>query len=143
MNTTAFNQKNLISGIIAGVIGGVASGFMIMRVHKLEQIGAMIGMPYPLSGFLFHLFCTAILGLIFAIVFYKLAKDFFSTTLWGIGYGVILWVLLTLIVARTMMGEAMVFNMDTVCNTKHMLFTHLVFGLVMGVSYYNLRHSRQ
>jgi len=108
----------------------------------LDNIGGMIGMPYPLSGFLFHLFCSAVLGLIFALVFYKLTKDFFSTTVWGVVYGMLWWVIGALTLAPLMMGTTIAWNMDAVFHTRHMLMSHMVFGLVMAVSYYGLRNSK-
>jgi hypothetical protein len=141
MNTTACTQKNIISGVIAGVIGGIANGFMMIKMHQLNNIGAIIGMPYPLSGFLFHLFCSAVLGFLFALLFYKLTQTFFSTIVWGVVYGFIWWVIAYLTIAPMMMGQSIDWSMSAMAHGCHMLMSHLVFGLTMAAAYYRLRNS--
>jgi uncharacterized membrane protein YagU involved in acid resistance len=142
MKTTTFSKINIISGILAGVIAGIAMGCMMIRMAVLSKVGMLMGMPNPLSGFLMHTLFSAVLGLIFAIVFVKITRTFFSSTMWGLIYGIIWWLLLPMTFVQMKMGMPVSWSIESMLHGMPMLVGHLVFGIILGMCYYGLKNSK-
>ncbi|MBS0604517.1 MAG: hypothetical protein JSS60_05700 [Verrucomicrobia bacterium] len=138
----ALNKKNIVSGIVSGLIAGIVLGCMMIRMGIMANVGAMMGMPHPVAGFFFHLIYSGLIGLIFGLVFYSLAKDFFTSAIWGVIYGVIWWFLGTLTLAQMMMGLPVSWNAIAMLQGMHMLVGQLVFGIVLGISYFWLNNRK-
>jgi hypothetical protein len=139
---TVFNKKNICSGIVGGLIAGVVFGFILIRLEILSTAGRLMGMTDPLSGFIVHLVFSAILGLIFALVFAKGCTNFFSSSLWGIFYGILWWFFGPLTLCPWAAGRPVSWSSGAMSHAFPMLLGHLVFGLVLGVSYFWMRNRK-
>jgi uncharacterized membrane protein YagU involved in acid resistance len=142
MKTTVFNQRNIMSGIIGGLIAGIALGFVLMRMGTLASAGSMLAMQDELSSFLIHLIFSAIAGLIFALVFCKICTSFYNTTLWGIVYGILWWFLGPLILCPWIAGATITWSQTTFMQAIPMLLGHLIYGLVLGITYFWFRERK-
>jgi uncharacterized membrane protein YagU involved in acid resistance len=139
MKSTVVNKKNICSGIIGGIIAGVALGFILMRMGTLSNAGKLLGMHDSLSGLIIHLVFSAIVGLIFALVFCKGCTTFYNSSLWGIVYGVIWWFIGPLILCPWLAGVTISWSQITFTHALPMLVGHLVYGFVLGISYFWMR----
>ncbi len=137
--SSVFNKKNIVSGIVGGLIAGVVFGFILMRMGSLSTAGQLINLHDPLSGFIVHLIHSAILGLIFAIIFCKGCLTFFNSALWGIVYGIIWWFIEPLILCPWLTGCQISWNQGTMIQALPMLVGHIIFGFVLGVTYFFMR----
>ena len=139
----ACNKKNIVNGIIAGLIAGIVFGFMLIQMGVLGNIGLMVGSSNPIAGFIVHLVFSAILGVIFALVFFKKIGDhFYSAILWGLLYGIIWWFLGALTLAPIAMGVPVVWNGQVMSNEFPMLLGYLVFGFVLGLCFFWLKNRK-
>lgn len=134
-----FKKKNILSGILAGLIAGFLLGLMMLRMEMMSTIGALMGMPNVISGFAFHLIFCAIFGLIFALVFYRKAKDFYTSALWGGIYGIFWWLIGTLTIAPLLLGQPVTWDAGALTRNMSMLMGQIVFGVVLGICYHWLR----
>jgi hypothetical protein len=139
----ACNKRNIVNGIIAGLIAGVVIGFMLIQMGVLGNIGMIVGSPNPFAGFIVHLIYCAILGVIFAIVFFKkITNHFYPAALWGLLYGIIWWFIGTLTLAPIAMGIPVVWSGTVMSNEFPLLIGNLVFGFVLGLSYFWLKNRK-
>ncbi len=142
MKSTVINKKNIGSGIIGGLIAGVVFGFILMRMGTLSSAGCLLGLSDPLSGFIVHLIFCGILGIIFALIFCKGCTTFYNSTLWGIVYGIIWWFIGPLILCPWLAGTTISWNEGKFAHALPMLVGHLVFGFVLGITYYWMRSRK-
>jgi uncharacterized membrane protein YagU involved in acid resistance len=139
----ACNKRNILNGIIAGLVAGVVFGFMLIQMGVMANLGMMVNSPNPFAGFIVHLVFCAILGIIFAIIFYKKITTSFSTAiLWGLVYGVIWWFIGTLTLAPIAMGVPVVWSGGVMATEFPMLIGNLVFGFVLGLCYFWLKNRK-
>ena len=110
MKATVINKRNIQSGIIGGIVGGIAFGFILMRMGILSNAGSLLGLHDPLSGFIIHLVFSAIVGLIFSLIFSKGCTTFYNTSLWGILYGIIWWFIGPLILCPWLAGTKILWS---------------------------------
>ena len=143
MKSTVINQKNIGSGIIGGIVAGVVFGFILMRMGTLSNAGKLLGLNDPLSGFIIHLIFSAIVGILFALVFSKGCTTFYNASLWGILYGVIWWFIGPLILCPWLAGMTITWSEGTFTRALPMLIGHLVYGFVLGVTYFWMRSRRK
>jgi uncharacterized membrane protein YagU involved in acid resistance len=131
-----------MSGIMGGLLAGIALGFILMRMGTLAGAGKLLGVQDDLSSFLVHLIFSAIVGLIFALVFSRACTHFFNSSLWGIVYGIIWWFLGPLILCPWLSGATVSWSESTFMRAVPMLLGHLVYGLVLGVAYFWFRERK-
>lgn len=139
MKSTVINKKNICSGIIGGIVAGVALGFILMRMGTLSNAGKLLGMHDSLSGLIIHLVFSAVVGLIFSLIFCKGCTTFYNSSLWGIVYGVIWWFIGPLILCPWLAGVTISWGQSTLTHALPMLVGHLVYGFVLGVTYFWMR----
>lgn len=139
----ACSKKNIVNGILAGLIAGVVFGFMLIQMGVLGNVGMLIGSTNPFVGFLVHLVYSAILGVIFALLFFKhITTNFYPAALWGLVYGIIWWFIGTLTLAPIAMKMPVIWSTAVMTNEFPMLLGNLVFGFVLGLSYYWLKNHK-
>ena len=142
MKSTVINQKNICSGIIGGLIAGVAFGFILVRLHILSTAGCLLGLSDPLSGFIIHLIFCGILGILFSLIFCKGCTTFYNSSLWGIFYGILWWFIGPLILCPWLAGITISWTQDVFTHAIPMLVGHLVFGFVLGITYFWMRSRK-
>jgi hypothetical protein len=138
----ACSKRNVVNGILAGLIAGVVFGFMLIQMGVMCNIGMLIGSANPFVGFLVHLVYCAILGVIFALIFFKHVPTFYAAALWGLVYGIIWWFLGTLTLAPIAMKMPVVWSTAVMTTEMPMLMGNLVFGFVLGIAYYWLKNRK-
>ncbi len=132
-------KRNLASGIMAGLIAGVLFGIILARLGVLSYAGRFFTITDPLSAFIVHFIFSGIVGVIFALIFFNACSNFFSSALWGIVYGIIWWFIGPLILCPWVKGVSVSWAWGDSCYAMPMLIGHLVFGLVLGVTYFWMR----
>ena len=131
------NVKNLQSGAYAGLVGGVVFGAMMAMMGMLPMIGQMVGYPSALTGFVVHLFISALIGISFAALFHS----FIDSTAGGAGYGLLYggawWLLgpLTLMPLLMGMGLGVNWNAESAVAMLPSLVGHFIYGAILGTTY--------
>ncbi len=138
------SASNIRIGIYSGWLGGVVFGVMMAMMGMLPMIGQMVGHPSAVTGFLFHLFISAVIGASFATFFDRLVQGASGGLGYGLVYGAFWWLLGPLTLMPLMMGMGLGVNWNATAASQMLpsLIGHLIYGAILGVSYAWLR-SRQ
>jgi hypothetical protein len=157
MLTRARSNQNLQLGraTFAGFVAGyvmLLSGFWMEAVFGVSDLNvAHAGLRYVsggrqgwwLVGIIFHFIDSALLGLLFATLFYRrLAKTtsslglFWGSVALGIGFGIAVWLFLAMLIAMPFMGSGP-FGYKTRSPRPALasLAVHLIFGTFLGGIY--------
>ena len=125
------------AGVVGGVGGGVVFGVLLSLLAPemlTGMIPAMYGLEGGLAGWIIHVSHGAVLGVVFATLLTVAGKADLSVLaggVVGVGYGIVVWATLAVIVMPVWLGMAeMVPNLD-----MGSLVGHALYGLVLGVAY--------
>ncbi len=143
MVKAACGKRNIVNGIIAGLVAGVVFGFMLIQMGVMANLGMTVGSPTPFAGFIVHLVISGILGVIFAVLFFKkIANYFYPAVLWGLLFGVIWWFIGSLTLAPIAMGMPVDWSGSVMAAEFPLLIGNLVFGFVLGLCYFWLKNRK-
>jgi hypothetical protein len=125
-------------GALAGLVGGVLMGAMltVQMTPVIEvAIPSMYGLEGLAAGWVANLFHSVVLGVVFAAIAGALGSDdsVGRSAGLGVGYGVVLWVLLAAIVMPIWLGAVGSPANPPLPNfDPQSLVGHAVYGLVVG-----------
>ena len=138
------NSRNLAYGIIGGLAGGVVFGMMMGMMGMLPMIGQMVGMPNAVAGFVMHLGISAMIGASFAVLLGSTVRGLGGGIAQGLTYGAIWWLLGPLTLMPLFMGMGLGVNWNAAAANSMLpsLAGHLVFGLLLGITYALLRNRQ-
>ncbi len=125
-----------ISGAFAGLSGGIVFGVWMAEKGMFPVIASMAGGNSAILGLTMHLAISAAIGASFGILCSRFAESTLPSTLWGMVYGFAWWFLGPLTLMPVMMGGSPQWTAAAVAGTIPSLIWHLVFGGVMGISYF-------
>ncbi len=125
-----------ISGAFAGLSGGIVFGVWMAEKGMFPVIASMAGGNSAILGLIMHLAISAAIGASFGVLLFRFAVRTLSSTLWGLVYGFAWWFLGPLTLMPVMMGGSPQWTAAPVAGTIPSLIWHLVFGGVMGISYF-------
>lgn len=146
------------AGAVAGLVGGVGMGVVLHAgANVMPLIGALYGWPTVVGGWAAHLANSVLIGLLFtAIVSRGPVREHVETTagyaLTGVGYaaavglvtaGVMLPVTMTLRGVRTLPEPVLPLPspFGVVVVVLSVGVAHVVYGLLLGVTYGRLGHA--
>ncbi len=139
------NVRNIKLGAYGGLAGGVVFGAMMATMRMLPMIGKMVAhqtVPRAVvTGFLFHLAISALIGASFAALFHRFVHGKGSGLGYGQLYGGAWWLLGPLTLMPLMMGMGLGVNWNATAAAQMLpsLFGHLLYGAILGLSYTWLR----
>jgi uncharacterized membrane protein YagU involved in acid resistance len=124
-------------GAYAGLAGGVVFGAMMAVMGTLSMVGRMVGDSSAETGFLIHLFISAVIGVGFSALFRNLVQSLSSALSYGLLYGGAWWFLgpLTLMPFITGMGLGVNWSASVATEMLSSFVGHLVYGTILGISY--------
>lgn len=139
MAVTAIVNKNtlskyIVSGIIAGLGGGIVFGILMVMMNSLPMVGALIGQPNAMVGFIVHLVISATIGMIYGVTISlsHIRLNWSFGVISGIVNGVIWWVLGGLIFMPLGLGMTeMVLKVGA--DQWISLMGHIIYGIVAGL----------
>jgi uncharacterized membrane protein YagU involved in acid resistance len=136
------NARNILHGIYGGLAGGLVFGIMMGMMGMLPMIGKMIGAPNAIAGSALHLINSAIIGAAFAVIVSRLStgngtRHSTASLVHGLLYGGFWWLLgpLTLMPLFMGMGLGVNWNLTAATNMLPSLFGHLIYGVILGITY--------
>ena len=122
------------AGIIGGLVGGLVFGVLMQLTGMIPMVAMLVGGKSMVIGWLVHLAIAAFIGATFAVIFSRLATSIGRAALYGLGYGIVWWVLGALLIMPAKLGMTdMIFRVGT--TQWQSLIGHLVYGLLLGVTF--------
>ena len=145
-------RSKIVVGIIAGLIGGMVFGMMMQMMAApdgkpmMAMVAQVVRSESLVVGWLYHLFNSAVIGGIFGWLLGNRIGGYGAGLLWGALYGIAWWILGGLILMPMFLGmspfaQLMMEMMRPVAMGS--LMGHIIFGLVLGVSFLLLNRSRR
>jgi len=131
-------------GVGGGVIAGIVMGaLMVMQMRPVIEVAipSMYFLSGGAAGFTIHVAHGAVLGVVFAALASTQADLTTAKSLaFGLGYGVVLWVVLAVIVMPIWLSAVGSPANPPLPNVNIMsLVGHVVYGAVLGVVYAGLQ----
>lgn len=115
-------------GVMSSLIAGIVFGIMMTMMGMMPTIAGMVGSHSIVVGWIVHLIISAIFGVVFGFIVCNPR----SGPMLGVIYGIVLWFLFPFIMMPMMMGmPAMHWSQSVMMS----LIGHLVYGLILGISY--------
>lgn len=111
-------------GILAGLAGGIVFGTMMQMMSMMPMIAGMFGSKSDLIGWMIHLMISSVFGLGYGLLAFRISSRWVVS---GMIYGILLWVIGTLILMPLMMGMPL-FNFNT--STVMSIMGHMIYGLI-------------
>lgn len=135
----------LAASVTAGLAGGLVFGMMMHmmvaptpdggQMPMMAMIGQIVGSPSVAVGWIYHLFNSVVIGVIFAWLLGDYVHGYGSAFGWGAAYGFTWWIVGGLILMPVLLGMA-AFAPLTMPSMRGVamgsLFGHLIYGLVLG-----------
>lgn len=126
----------VIRGMLAGLIGGIVFGFAM----SVPEVSAVVGKFVRLSSLdltlALSLTLGAAIGGVFGLVFGRLISSPGSGLMWGVTYGLLLWLIGPLTLLPLISGEGSIWSVAVARQWFPLLFPHVIaFGAVPGLAY--------
>lgn len=141
-------RSKVVAGTVAGLIAGVVFGIMMQmmtaptpdgkEIPMMQMVAMVVGSESVASGWIYHLFNSAVIGAIFGWLFGNRLSGYGSGLMWGGLYGIVWWVLGGLVLMPLFLGMApfaplMMAPMRMVAVGS--LIGHLIYGLILGAGF--------
>jgi hypothetical protein len=132
-----------IAGLVAGLCAGVISGimFLLMQVPEgegltysvLAQISRALGSPDPAVGWSYHLFNSAITGIVFGLVVGKVVHHLLSAVALGLVASLASWALANVVLLPKVHPESLWLDGLGTPLGLATLIGYTVMGVLLGV----------
>lgn len=145
-------MRKVSTGIIAGLTGGVLFGLMMqmmtvpaengMSMSMMVMVAKVVGSDSLAVGWLYHLFNSAVIGAVFAVVPGSRVHGFSEGAGWGVAYGVFWWLLGAQLLMPLLLGMPAFASLRMApmrMIAVGSLIGHIIYGLVLGLAFVRLR----
>jgi hypothetical protein len=100
----------------------------------IAMVAMLVGSKSLAVGWFVHLAIAAFIGASYAVLFSRLATSTGRAALYGLGYGIVWWVLGALVIMPAKLGMTdMIFQVGA--TQWQSLVGHLIYGLLLGVTF--------
>lgn len=135
MSIIKIESNHLEAGLIGGLIAGAVFGAMMGMMGMLPLVAKLLGGGSAVFGFVLHLVFSAIIGIIFSILFGRAARDKTRGVILGLAYGLGWWILGGLIIMPVWLGMGAQLSLPGIQMALPSLGGHLVYGFILGLIY--------
>lgn len=130
------NNTNIKAGVIGGIAGGVVFGAIMHMMGMMPTIATLIGSESVFVGWIMHLTISIITGIIFVALLSEQLQTYTRSALYGGLYGVVWWVLGSLIIMPVALGMGVQFANAFDQTFMMSLIGHVIFGVILGTVAY-------
>jgi hypothetical protein len=102
--TTAALPARLGAGIVGGLVGGVVFGMLMQVTGMITMVAMLVGSTSTAVGWPVHRANSAFIGATPALLLGRFTTSLVRAALTGMGYGVVRWVLGTLMIMPARLG---------------------------------------
>ncbi len=125
----------LVVGGVSGLLGAWVFLWGIETAGFFPVVAGMVGMSSPAAGGLLHYLIGLVIAMTFALLFYRNMGGAGSALIWGMGYGVLWWILGPLTLLPLFTGNPVPWTVEAARANFPSLVAHLLYGAVVGWFY--------
>jgi uncharacterized membrane protein YagU involved in acid resistance len=138
-----------LAGIAGGIVGGIAFGILMHvmtaptpdggRMPMIQMVAMVVRSESLVVGWLYHLFNSAVIGLIFGLLAADRLRSGAQVVGAGAAYGVVWWVLGALVLMPVLLGMPVFASLrmpEMVPVAMGSLAGHLMYGVILGAVYH-------
>ncbi|MDQ0278828.1 putative membrane protein YagU involved in acid resistance [Arthrobacter silviterrae] len=123
--------RRALAGVAGGLAGGIVFGMLMAMMGMLPMIASLAGSHSAWVGFGVHLVISVLIGLGLTVLFgNRLLTGYRRGAVFGLGYGIIWWVLGPLLIMPAMLGMPL-FALDLTAVLS--LMGHMIYGVILGL----------
>lgn len=125
-------KPNIVAGTAGGLVGGILLALSLQVAGRIHTAGRIVGAEGAAAGWATLVVVGLLLGILYAFVLGRISHTWVTGLGVGAAYGVVWWVLGTLIILPLAIGQAM---FAITASTAANFVGYLLLGIAIGVVY--------
>lgn len=129
----------LVQALVVGGVGGLLGAWVFLwgieTAGFFSVVAGMVGMGSPAAGGLLHYLIGLVIAMTFALLFHRDVGGTGSALIWGMGYGVLWWILGPLTLLPLFTDSPVHWTVEAARASFSSLVAHLLYGAVVGLVY--------
>ena len=129
----------LVQALVVGGVGGLLGAWVFLwgieTAGFFPVVAGMVGMRSPAAGGLLHVLIGLVIAMTFALLFHRNALGAGTALIWGMGYGVLWWILGPLTLLPLFTHSPIQWTVEAARANYSSLVAHLLYGAVVGLVY--------
>ena len=135
----AFNwTRAIVAGGLAGLLGGFIFDRWMSSGEFFPLLSGLSDLPSRTSSLTLQFVIAVVMGVIFGLLFQRDVRSYGSSMGWGVGYATLWWFLGPLTIFPLFSGTPLDWSSDSGSAMFGALVGHILYGLILGVSYATL-----
>ena len=130
-----FLQQGIGPGAIAGLVGGLVFGAAMLQLGFLPTVASLVRAQSSVTGFLVHMGIAAIIGAGFGLIAWHQRPGAGEMLFWGLAYGAAWWFIGPLTLLPLLLGNEVVWTLETAQASFPSLLGHLWYGAATALAY--------
>jgi hypothetical protein len=128
-------RRAVVAGALAGLVGGAIFDRWMSAGDYFPLLSGLAFKPSRGASLALQFGITVVMGVLFGLLFQRDVRGYGSCMGWGIGYGMLWWFLGPLTVWPLISHAPLDWSADQGSAIFGSLVGHIVYGLILGVSY--------
>jgi len=127
--------RAIVGGALAGWAGGLVFGRWMEQVNFYQVIAGLLGSSSNMLGSALHYLFSALIGVIFGVLFQRDLRGYGSSMAWGMAYGILWWFLGPMTMLPLCLGQPLDWSYIHASAEFAPLIGNIVTGLTIGLLY--------
>ena len=129
----------LVQALVVGGVGGLLGAWVFLwgieTAGFFPLVAGMVGMRSAAAGGLLHYLIGLVIAMTFALLFHRNVLGAGTALIWGMGYGVLWWILGPLTLLPLFTHSPIQWTVEAARANYSSLVAHLLYGAVVGLVY--------
>ncbi len=130
-----FVRQGVLPGAVAGLFGGLVFGAAMLQLGFLPTVASLVRAESITTGFLVHMAIAAIVGAGFGLIAWHQRPGAGEMLFWGLAYGAAWWFIGPLTLLPLLLGNQVVWTLQTAQAAFPSLLGHLWYGAVTALAF--------
>jgi hypothetical protein len=136
---THFNwTRAIVAGGMAGLLGGFIFDRWMSAGEFFPLLAGLSQLPSRTTSLIVQFLIAVLMGVIFGVLFQRDVRSYGSCMGWGVGYAILWWFLGPLTMLPLVSRAPLDWSSDAGSALFGSLVGHILYGLILGVSYATL-----
>lgn len=130
--------RAVVAGGMAGVFGGLVFDRWMSAGDYFPLLSGLNQLPSRGGSLLLQFLIAVLMGVFFGLLFQRDVRGYGSCMGWGVGYGMLWWFLGPMTLLPLLSRAPVEWTSDAASSVFGSLIGHILYGLILGVSYATL-----